>query len=226
MNLSEFYRSSEWVNLRSIVINERINPSDGFIYCDYCNKPILKPYDLIVHHEIELTETNFMNADISLNPKHLKLVHHRCHNRIHEKSGFKTRKVYLVFGSPMAGKTSYVESVREPGDLVVDIDRIWECVSMLPAYQKPNRLKGVVFSVRDELYNCVKYRKGNWNTAYVIGGFPLQTDRKRTCDFLGAEPVLIDTSEAECLRRLENQHEKPEEWGDYIRDWFKIYHPG
>lgn len=226
MTLSEFYRSSEWVNLRSIIINERINPSDGFIYCEYCHKPILKPYDLIAHHEIELTETNYTDASISLNPKHIRLVHHHCHNRLHEKAGFKTRKVYLVYGSPLSGKSSYVQSVIDPGDLVVDIDRIWECVSMQQPYQKPNRLKAVVFDIRDELYQCVKYRKGQWNSAYIIGGFPLQTERKRMCDYLGAEPVFIDVSQEECLRRLDNQPEKPQEWGDYIREWFKIYTPG
>lgn len=226
MSLSEFYRSKEWVNLRSIIINERINPSDGFIYCSYCNKPILKPYDLIAHHEIELTETNYQNADVSLNPKHIRLVHHKCHNRIHEKCGLKTRKVYLVYGSPLSGKSTYVQSVLEPGDLVVDIDRIWECVSLQPPYVKPKRLNGVVFDIRDELYKCVKYRKGHWLTAYVIGGFALQTERKRICDYLGAETLFIDTSKEECMDRLKNQDEKSEEWVKYIEEWWRIYSPG
>ena len=96
MPLSDFYRSDEWETIRQVVINERVNPSDGFVYCEYCNKPILKPYDLICHHEIELTETNYKDASIALNPKHIKLVHHRCHNRIHEKHKHKTRFIGLT----------------------------------------------------------------------------------------------------------------------------------
>lgn len=226
MPLSDFYRSDEWEAIRQIVINERVNPSDGFVYCEYCNKPILKPYDLICHHEIELTETNYKDASIALNPLHIKLVHHRCHNRIHEKAGFKTRKVYIVYGSPLSGKTTFVNSVFNSGDLIVDIDRIWECVSNQPPYIKPPRLKGVVFDVRDKLYECVKYRKGNWNTAYIIGGFPLQTERKRLCDYLNGECLYISSTKDECLKRLRDQDEKSEEWVKYITDWWKIYAPG
>ena len=66
--LSDFYKSDKWETLRAIVISERVNPSDGFIYCEYCGKPITRAYDLIAHHVQELTETNYQDAEISLNP--------------------------------------------------------------------------------------------------------------------------------------------------------------
>ena len=222
--LSDFYKSDKWETLRAIVISERVNPSDGFIYCEYCGKPITRAYDLIAHHVQELTETNYQDAEISLNPKNLKLVHHACHNRIHEKSGFKTRKAYIIYGAPLSGKSSYVESVMNPGDLIVDIDNIWECVSGCSRYVKPKRLNSVVFGVRDTLLDMVKYRRGTWNVAYIVGGYPLATERERLAGDIGAECILIDTDKATCLQRLEQQTERGEEWKQYIERWFDVAH--
>ena len=35
-----------------------------------------------------------------------------------------TRKVFLINGAPGSGKTTYVQSRRQPGDLVLDLDYI------------------------------------------------------------------------------------------------------
>lgn len=225
MALADFYKTKEWETLRAVVINERVNPSDGFIYCEHCGRPITRAYDCIAHHVIELTETNYTNADVSLNPKNIKLVHHVCHNRIHEKAGFKTRKAYIIYGAPFSGKTSYVNQVKNDGDLIIDIDNIWECVSGCERYVKPKRLNGVVFGIRDTLLDMVKYRRGNWNCAYIIGGYPLASERDRLAGYVGAETILIDTDLDTCLRRFAQQTERGEEWREYIERWFTIARP-
>ena len=224
MSLYNFYRSKEFTNLRLNIIHER---TTDFLYCEYCHKPILRAYDCIAHHVIHLTEQNYTEANISLNPELIQLVHHRCHNKIHNKLGYSNREVYLVYGSPLSGKSSYVESVLESGDLVIDIDNIWQCVSGQPRYVKPNRLKSVVFSVRDNLLESVKYRRGKWNTAYVIGGYPFEAERNRLLDDLGAKPILIDTPQSECLERLNNSSDRDiDEWTKYINDWWLQYQGG
>lgn len=225
MSLSEFYKTKEWETLRAVIINERVNPSDGFIYCEHCGKPITRAYDLIAHHVIELTETNYTNYEISLNPKNIKLVHHACHNRIHEKAGFKTRKAFIIYGPPFSGKTTYVNQVKNDGDLIVDIDNIWECVSGCKRYVKPKRLNGVVFGIRDALLDMIKYRRGNWNCAYVIGGYALESERERLAGDIGAECILIDTDIKTCFDRFSQQQERGEEWSEFITKWFETYRP-
>jgi hypothetical protein len=225
MSLYNFYRSKEFTQLRLNIIHERTN-TDGYLYCEHCHKPILRAYDCIAHHTIYLTEQNYTDANISLNPELIQLVHHRCHNKIHNKLGYSNREVYLVYGSPLSGKSSYVESVLDPGDLVIDIDNIWQCVSGQERYVKPNRLKSVVFSVRDNLLEYVKYRRGKWNTAYVIGGYPFEAERNRLLDELGAKPILIDTPQSECLSRLQNSDRNIDEWTKYINDWWLQYNGG
>ena len=224
MTLYNFYRSSNWVSLRTNLIHER---TTDFLYCEHCHKPILKAYDCIAHHVIELTEQNYTDANISLNPDNIMLVHHRCHNKIHNKLGYSGREVYVVYGSPLSGKTSYVNSVLEQGDLVIDLDNIWQCVSGQPRYVKPNRLKSVVFAVRDNLLESVKYRRGKWSNCYVIGGYAFEPERNRLLDMLGAKPIYIDTPQSECLERLSKCEDRDiTEWTKYINDWWLQYKGG
>lgn len=223
-SLYNFYRSSNWVSLRTNLIHER---TTDFLYCEHCHKPILKAYDCIAHHKIELTEQNYTDANISLNPENIMLVHHRCHNKIHNKLGYSGRQVFLVYGSPLSGKTSYVNSVLEQGDLVIDIDSIWQCVSGQPRYVKPNKLRSVVFSVRDNLLESVKYRRGKWSNCYVIGGYAYEAERNRLLDMLGAKPIHIDTSKQICLERLAQCEDRDiSEWTKYINDWWLQYEGG
>lgn len=220
-NRFSFYRSKEWRKLLDNLKNERLN-DDGQIICEYCGKPIVRAYDSIGHHKIELTEENVNDYDISLNPQNIQLVHHACHNRIHNKLGYANREVFLVYGAPLSGKSTWVKDNMSAGDLIIDIDSIWQCVSNLSRYEKPPKLKSIVFRVRDSLIDAVKYRAGKWNNAYVIGGYPLQSERERLIKELGAREIFIDCSEEECLARLEKCDDGRDkaEWTTYIRDWF------
>ena len=220
MSLYNFYRSKEWENLLKILKNERINER-GEVICEHCGRAIIKAYDCIGHHKIELTEENYTDASISLNPELIELVHHRCHNRIHDKLGYSQRQVFIVYGSPLSGKSSYVRETMSEGDLVIDLDNIWQCVSGCDRYTKPARLKSVVFSVRDNLLESVKYRRGKWLNAYIIGGYPYQAERDRLIDMLGAREVFIDTDKDTCLSRLHESGDRDvTEWTKYINDWW------
>lgn len=223
--LDTFYKSREWRKLVNLIKLQRVN-EDGNIICEYCGKPIIRAYDCIGHHTTFLTEDNVNDASISLNPELIQLVHHVCHNKIHNKLGYIRKEIYLVYGSPLSGKTSYVESVREPGDLIINIDNIWECVSGCDKYTKPPRLNSVVFGVRDYLLDCVKVRRGKWNNCYIVGGYPLISERERLCKTLGAREIYIDSTKEQCLERLElSDNIEKTKWTEYIEDWWRKYTP-
>ena len=195
--LQNFYHSKTWTKFTKVIKAERVNP-DGNIMCDYCKKPIVHKYDCICHHNIQLNDMNVNNADISLNPNNISLVHHRCHNLIHCKFQRKDRKVYLVFGAPCSGKTTFVNN---------------------------NMLKGdIVLGVRDLIIDSIKYRLGDWANAYIIGGYPLKSERERLIKELCAEEIFIDCTKEECLNRLRNSDKRDyKEWSKYIDDWFNVY---
>ncbi len=219
------YTSDEWRELLALIKLQRVD-EEGFIICEFCGKPISKAYDCIGHHTIVLDESNYLDANISLNPELIQLVHHRCHNIIHNKLGYAQRQVYLVFGSPLSGKTQWVKENMSEGDLVIDMDSIWQCISGCDRYTKPGRLKQNAFAVRDNLIDMVKVRRGNWLNAYIIGGYPLISERERLIKSLGARPVFIDTDKETCLQRLDECEDRnKEEWLMFIDDWWRKYNP-
>lgn len=232
-DLKSFYRSNEWESFRARVISERTN-ADGFIICEECGKPIVKSYDLIAHHKIELDETNVRDCMVSLNPDNIALIHFKCHNRIHERwqggnGGWKPKpkKVVVVYGSPCSGKSTWVHETASINDLIVDLDSIWECISIADRYEKPPRLKGVVFQLRDALYDIIKHRSGKWQDAYIITGGAMRGDRERLAQLVGATDfVFIDATKQECIERCMNRGMDDEQcnaWCGYIEDWFEKY---
>lgn len=223
MSLSNFYRSKEWTSLLQVIRNERLD-DEGNIICEHCGKPIVKAYDCIGHHKIYLTEENYNDASISLNPENIALVHHKCHNIIHNKLSYSGRQVYLVYGSPLSGKSSYVLEAMNEGDIVLDMDRLWWAVSGQSMYVKPSRLNANVFGIRDNLLEQIRYRRGKWSNAYIIGGYPFKGERDRLVDSLGAREVFIDTSKEVCMDRLlECTDRNKDEWVRYIEDWWNKY---
>lgn len=224
MSLADFYNGQDWRNLRLRLMTERTNRQDGALYCEFCHNPILKPYECIAHHKKELTESNYMDSSISLNPSNIMLVHHQCHQRIHKKFGAGiARKVYLVYGAPLSGKTSWVKARMQYGDIALDMDNLWEAISGQRRFIRPEEIRPIVFSLRKELEEAIAMRRGQWTNAFVIGSYPNVLDRKRACERFGAEEVFIDCPKDECLRRLENDPERQEvkdEWKKYIEGWF------
>ena len=227
MTLQSFYKSRQWEKLIAQLKLERVN-EDGQVICEICGKPITRKYDCIAHHVTELTEDNVNDYSISLNPENIKLIHFSCHNKIHERFEGFCQKVYLVYGSPCSGKTSWVDEVANGDDLILDVDRIWDAVCNDGRYNKtsgksnrPHRLRANVFGIRDCIIEQIKTRTGRWRAAYIIGGYPLRTDRDRLCDLLGAEPIYIEATLEECLSRAET--ERPESWKQYIKDWFAAH---
>lgn len=225
--LDNFYKSKDWYHLMQVIKQERVN-AEGDIICEYCGEPIVRAYDCIGHHVIELNDMNVNDYTVSLNPENIMLIHHKCHNRIHNKLqyGEDTRQVYLVYGSPLSGKTTWVKEVMNEGDLIIDMDNIWQCVSGLDRYKKPKALNSCVFGVRDTLIDMVKHRCGKWYNAYIVGGYPLISERERLCKELRAREIFIDTSQEECLARLNRCEDRDiNEWEKYIEQWWKRYAP-
>ena len=228
MSLYNFYRSEQWQNLLKVLKNDpKRMDANGNLVCSHCGLPIVKKYDCIGHHIIELTEQNYTDYNISLNPVNIQLVHHKCHNIIHNKLFSNHRQVFLVYGSPLSGKSTWVANNMTEGDLVIDMDNIWQCVSGCDRYVKPNRLTSVVFSVRDNLLESVKYRRGKWLNAYIIGGYPFKAERERLIDSLGAREVFIDITYEECIKRLERCEDRDKKvWEQYLSDWWLQYQGG
>ncbi len=219
--LKSFYASDPWINFRLALIAERGNK------CEKCGRTIARSIEIIGHHKIELTPENVHDVNISLNPDNVLLVCHACHDQIHYRFGHKPEHaVYLIYGPPLSGKKSLVLQQMKRGDLVVDMDRLYYAVSMLPSYDKPDNLLINVRGIHNLLIDNIKTRYGRWNNAWIIGGYADPYKRNRLADDLGAELVFCNVSMEESMRRLELDEDRrfrKDEWEGYIRKWFEEY---
>lgn len=222
--LSEFYSSKEWAEFRQYLIAARTK-ADGFVYDEITGRPIVKAYDIILHHKTELTLENVNDVNITLNPQNIQIVSFRTHNEIHNRFGSWTRHVYLVYGCPLSGKSTYVKDRAGIHDLIIDIDKIYACISNNPQYIKSGRLFECVDAVKLALLDCVKYKRGKWVNCFLIGGYPFKGERERIAAEYGAEEIYIDCDRETALSRLATVQDGRDikEWTKYIDTWFDRY---
>ena len=217
--LKSFYASEAWAKFRLGLIAER------GLRCEYCSELAARSSKLTLHHIVELTPENVRDVMISLNPKNVIVVHHDCHNKIHNRFGHKPEKgVYIIFGPPLAGQSNYVKQNMRRGDLVVDMDRLYHAVSFLPYYDKPDNLLTSVHGIYNFLVDNIKTRYGKWNSAWIITGGADKYAREKLANDLGAELIFCDVSKDEVMRRLEADRQlqyRKDEWRGYINKWFE-----
>jgi len=142
-----FYRTKAWQAARGITLRR-----DGF-NCQMCGARAEE-----VHHIKELLPSRMTDDNITLNPDNLISLCRDCHFKVHAqersqsvvksnrnraeaqcRDGFmfdeggnvipKPIKVYIVYGSPASGKTTYVRDHMSDGDMVVDLDMIGQALS-------------------------------------------------------------------------------------------------
>ncbi len=185
--------------------------------------------ELRPHHITELTLDNIDDVNITLNPANIEVLCHDCHNAVHARFGNAVgqKHVYVVYGAPCAGKSTYVQSVATRNDIVVDLDRIHGAICVCGQYDKPDATKRVAFALRDYLLDEIRTAtpRRRWQDAYIIGTYPDRIDR----DSLAREYppdvinfVHIDTSKAECIKRA---HEtiKQAATRDAVVGWIEKY---
>lgn len=227
----KFYKSIEWLTCREQIILDR-SDKEG-IKCEKCGKYITESKFIQLHHIKELTPQNINDVNITLNPDNILVLCQTCHNMIHGRyckgavRKVKPKKVNIVYGPPMAGKTSLVKEYMQPGDLVIDMDKLYQAISFMPEYNKPDRLKFNVLAVRNLLIDHAKTRYGNFTNAWIIGGYANKVDRERLASDLGAELIFVGADKEDCMYRLtccnDYRQDHQEEWKQYINKWFAEY---
>ena len=207
--LIRFYNSRIWRNFSKL-----LKIQNNYM-CDKCNNVVLSTKKLISHHKIELTEDNVDDDNISLNKNNIDIICYDCHNRVHNRFGYNTKKVYIIYGCPNSGKRTLVNELLQSSDIILDLEKLYSAIGIKNDYIKFN-----VFKLRDELLDQIKTRYGNWSNAYIIGGYPNKIERENLGDRLGAELIYCESTEEECLAQAEKEEDI-----EYIKKWWVAYTP-
>lgn len=111
----------------------------------------------------------------------------------------------IVFGPPASGKTTYVERNAKPGDVILDLDLIASELSGAPIYQSGDHWVPRALAERNRRLQALAHGQTAW---FVVTG---AGDERHF--WLGAlrpaRSVVIDTSEDECVRRVQADTRRP-----------------
>ena len=219
--LQRFYGSKRWRDLRQVLVIDRHG------ICDRCGKDFSDDTSqLVAHHKEHLTDETLKDPAVAVDPQNIEILCAKCHAHYHPEKGYiKPRKqVFIVYGPPLSGKTTYVRENKEDGDLVVDLDALESAITLSPPYEKHETVKRIVFNLRDWLYDQIRIRFGDWTTAWVIAGLPRKDERERLAARLGASLILIEATREECHARLSKVDDaRYPDWRPYIDQWFRDY---
>lgn len=202
-----------WRRIRARVLREEP-------ICRRCGKVASREVDHIVPKELGGTDER----------ENLQALCKPCHStKTYVSDGSFGRpvlqRVIVVCGPPAAGKSTYVANRASVGDLVVDVDRIFEALSGQPYYDKPGALLPFVLAARDAVLSRLE-RPSPVGRAWIITGGADSRERERLERTFKAHVVVLETSTEECLRRLRQDPRRANragEWEPLIRDWWRLY---
>lgn len=220
---NKFYTSRTWRAFREVLIAE-----NGGV-CNRCHKVFIDTSQLEVHHRKHLKGTDYSDYNKTFDRDNLEVICKQCHNDEHGR--FVTNKeVILVYGPPLSGKTSYVREMKGYSDIVVDLDKLKEAITLMPTYQDVPAVRRNLFRVRDLILDQIKTRYGKWKTAWIIGGYANRFDRDMLIKDLQVDAaILMDITQEECVSRLNKTNDYRQEynrkWETYIKKWFDTYTP-
>lgn len=126
------------------------------------------------------------------------------------------RNALVIAGPPCAGKNTYIERHRQPGDVLIDYDEIMAERTGLPLHQHDPAWAERVQSEYDQR---VAMLLDSEHHGWIITASPFAARRHR----FHVEVRLLVPSMQVALERAASH--RPAEWQDRIRDWYRRYEP-
>jgi hypothetical protein len=143
-----------------------------------------------------------------------------CHNvKTRREGGFTlpaANVITVVCGPPGAGKTTYVNDHRAPGDLIWDFDSVMQAITGMQIHRTPGYAVGYAVAMREAFYLEAKRPLGH--RVWIIEACPTTAERERFERDFRARVVLLDTPENVCIERV---RDRGPEWPEIVAKWFR-----
>ena len=126
--------------------------------------------------------------------------------------------VYLVYGAPCSGKSTYVQKHFKAGDIVCDLDKIYSSLCFNEEHEEEIYAQEIAKKLYKNLIKIIHNRAGHWKNAYVISLANTKEKLKNAIEQVNAdEAIYIDTPFEICMERAK---ERPFYFQWLIEDWF------
>lgn len=132
--------------------------------------------------------------------------------------------IRIIAGPPGSGKSTIVSRLFSKGDILIDLDRIYEAITNLNSHnEKDIDLLKISLYIRSCLYEYIRryVRERNvWVIACMPNGRKREMLSRQLCD---AKVYLVKTTPEECMKNILNDEsrEYSEQYAQQIVDeWF------
>lgn len=195
----KFYKSEGWRLAREDALAR-----DNHL-CQRCKQQgILTPANIVHHIEpIDVAPEKALDLD------NLMSVCAKCHNILHPEKGILQkgeRKIEVIMGYPASGKSTYVESVFEYGDIVLDLDRIITAISFREHHDRTGNILPTVQIANDIFTSTlvnIRSKGFSFGKLYVIRS-RLSDAEYSALRAARAKYYWLDVDKKTCRKRLWN----------------------
>lgn len=128
---------------------------------------------------------------------------------------------FVLSGPPCSGKSTLAWQLAQPGDVVLDFDRICQELGSPARHDHPSALRDAAEQEMQRRMWLLRFHKQD---AYVIRWAPRPGQRTGYAKRLGATVWLLNPGVEECIRRAELD-DRPEHTVGAIHKWYRLFRP-
>lgn len=128
--------------------------------------------------------------------------------------------IYVIWGPPASGKSTYVAENRSENSVTFDFDKVMQALSGLKPHHKNRNLIGLVVDIRQMVIDALGELEVD--DAWIITTW-VDEDFQAKFGDVEVEYVLMRTDKETCLQRVYNDPDRAEvaeEMKEVIEEWF------